>query len=86
MDDTLRPESRSLADEALLRGSDDLLVDFDRAFRMFQEFVGGVPRAPRRRARRHACSARRASTRATATTVMARELGRELARRALRRR
>jgi uncharacterized protein (TIGR00730 family) len=34
-------EPRSLADEALLRGSDDLLVDFDRAFRMFQEFVGG---------------------------------------------
>lgn len=34
-------EPRSLADEALLRGSDDLLVDFDRAFRMFQEFVRG---------------------------------------------
>jgi uncharacterized protein (TIGR00730 family) len=30
----------SFADEALLRGSDDLLVDFDRAFRVFQEFVG----------------------------------------------
>jgi uncharacterized protein (TIGR00730 family) len=29
----------SFADEALLRGSDDLLVDFDRAFRVFQEFV-----------------------------------------------
>jgi uncharacterized protein (TIGR00730 family) len=30
-----------LAEEALLRRSDDLLVDFDRAFRMFQEFVTG---------------------------------------------
>jgi uncharacterized protein (TIGR00730 family) len=36
-----RKEPRSLADEALLRRSDDLLVDFDRGFRMFQEFVGG---------------------------------------------
>ena len=36
-----RTEPRSLADEALLRRSDDLLVDFDRAFHMFQEFVGG---------------------------------------------
>jgi hypothetical protein len=36
-----RPETRSLADEALLRGADDLLVDFDRAFRVFQEFVQG---------------------------------------------
>jgi uncharacterized protein (TIGR00730 family) len=35
------PEPRSLAEEALLRGSDDLLVDFDRAFRVFQEFVNG---------------------------------------------
>jgi uncharacterized protein (TIGR00730 family) len=33
--------ARSEADEALLRGSDDLLEDFDRAFRMFQEFVRG---------------------------------------------
>ena len=41
MDEPIRTEPRSLADEALLRGSDDLLVDFDRAFRMFQEFVGG---------------------------------------------
>ena len=31
----------SLTHEALLRRSDDLLVDFDRAYRMFQEFVGG---------------------------------------------
>ena len=30
-----------LAEEALLRGADDLLVDFDRAFRVFQEFVSG---------------------------------------------
>jgi hypothetical protein len=35
-----RIERRSLTEEAMLRGSDDLLVDFDRAFRMFQEFVG----------------------------------------------
>jgi uncharacterized protein (TIGR00730 family) len=34
-------EPRSLAEEALLRRSDDLLVDFDRAFRVFQEFVNG---------------------------------------------
>src|SRR6187200_2000232 len=34
-------DERTLADEALLRGPDDLLVDFDRAFRVFQEFVGG---------------------------------------------
>src|SRR6188474_3418232 len=34
-------DERTLADEALLRGSDDLLVDFDRGFRVFQEFVGG---------------------------------------------
>jgi uncharacterized protein (TIGR00730 family) len=40
MDDPILDE-RSLADEALLRGADDLLVDFDRAFRVFQEFVGG---------------------------------------------
>jgi uncharacterized protein (TIGR00730 family) len=32
---------RSLADEALLRRSDDLLVDFDRGVRMFNEFVTG---------------------------------------------
>ena len=31
----------ALPDEALLRRSDDLLVDFDRAFKMFQEFVSG---------------------------------------------
>jgi uncharacterized protein (TIGR00730 family) len=31
----------SLADQALLRGADDLLVDFDRGFRMFNEFVRG---------------------------------------------
>jgi len=29
------------SEEAWLRGPDDLLVDFDRAFRIFQEFVGG---------------------------------------------
>ena len=30
-----------LAEEALLRGSDDLLVDFDRAVKVFKEFVSG---------------------------------------------
>ena len=39
--ETTRTRPYSLADEALLRGSDDLLVDFDRAFHMFQEFVSG---------------------------------------------
>ena len=34
-------ELRSLREEALLRKSDDLLVDFDRAYVMFQEFVRG---------------------------------------------
>jgi len=28
-------------DRDLLRGADDLLVDFDRGFKIFQEFVGG---------------------------------------------
>ena len=36
-----KTDPRTLADEALLRRDDDLLRDFDRAFRMFQEFVGG---------------------------------------------
>jgi uncharacterized protein (TIGR00730 family) len=36
-----RVEPRSLADEALLRRSEDLLEDFDRGFQMFREFVGG---------------------------------------------
>jgi uncharacterized protein (TIGR00730 family) len=40
MTETVQIEPRK-ADEALLRGSDDLLVDFDRGFRMFQEFVTG---------------------------------------------
>ncbi|MCL4686495.1 TIGR00730 family Rossman fold protein [Myxococcota bacterium] len=38
------PSSRSPvvhSEEALLRGADDLLVDFDRAFHVFQEFVRG---------------------------------------------
>ena len=34
-------DARTLADEALLRRSEDLLVDFDRGFKMFQEFVNG---------------------------------------------
>jgi uncharacterized protein (TIGR00730 family) len=38
---TQRQTQTSLADEALLRRSDDLLVDFDRAYAMFQEFVRG---------------------------------------------
>jgi hypothetical protein len=79
MNEPIRSE-RSLRDEALLRGSDDLLVDFDRAFRVFQEFVGGCAHStmsgPRSRG-----SDRRASTRATATTGLARDLGGELARR-----
>jgi uncharacterized protein (TIGR00730 family) len=40
MTESVQLEPRK-ADEALLRGSDDLLVDFDRGFRMFQEFVTG---------------------------------------------
>lgn len=36
-----QPRPPSLADEALLRRSDDLLADFDRGFRMFTEFVTG---------------------------------------------
>jgi uncharacterized protein (TIGR00730 family) len=35
------PVEPGVPDEALLSRSDDLLVDFDRAFRMFQEFVTG---------------------------------------------
>ena len=31
----------TLYEQAWLRGPDDLLVDFDRAFRIFQEFVRG---------------------------------------------
>ena len=31
-------------DRELLRGADDLLVDFDRGFKIFQEFVGGCRR------------------------------------------
>lgn len=34
-------EPGSLAEEALLRGPDDLLLDFDRAVKVFNEFVGG---------------------------------------------
>ncbi|MGH7288830.1 MAG: TIGR00730 family Rossman fold protein [Myxococcota bacterium] len=41
MNEPSRADPRSLADEALLRGSDDLLVDFDRGVRMFHEFVTG---------------------------------------------
>ena len=40
MTETARPAA-VLADEALLSRSDDLLQDFDRAFRMFHEFVTG---------------------------------------------
>jgi len=35
------PPTAGLADAALLTRSNDLLADFDRAFRMFQEFVAG---------------------------------------------
>ena len=34
-------QPRTLADEAVLRRGEDLLADFDRGFKMFQEFVGG---------------------------------------------
>ena len=33
--------SPTLRDRELLRGSDDLLVDFDRGFKIFHEFVSG---------------------------------------------
>ena len=32
---------RAWRDQELLRGADDLLVDFDRGFKLFKEFVGG---------------------------------------------
>ncbi|MEB2345014.1 MAG: TIGR00730 family Rossman fold protein [Deltaproteobacteria bacterium] len=35
------PPNRVHSEEAWLRGPDDLLLDFDRAFRIFQEFVRG---------------------------------------------
>jgi uncharacterized protein (TIGR00730 family) len=35
------PDARNLADGAVLRRGEDLLVDFDRGFKMFQEFVNG---------------------------------------------
>ena len=38
---TTTSEPSSLAEAALLRRSDDLLVDFDRGYRMFQEFMAG---------------------------------------------
>ena len=34
-------DTRLLAEEAFLRGADDLLVDFDRAVKVFNEFVTG---------------------------------------------
>lgn len=42
-DRTDRPEVANAvhSEEAWLRGADDLLVDFDRAFQVFQEFVRG---------------------------------------------
>ena len=36
-----RNEAHSRQEEALLRGPDDLLLDFDRGFRVFHELVGG---------------------------------------------
>ena len=41
MSESVVPGGPEAADEALLSRSDDLLADFDRAFRMFQEFVTG---------------------------------------------
>jgi len=37
----MNQEPPSLRDRELLRGSDDLLVDFDRGFKIFHEFVNG---------------------------------------------
>ena len=41
MADPAEDAARSLADHALLRGPDDLLVDFDRGVHVFNEFVTG---------------------------------------------
>ena len=37
----LHPDKKLLAEEEFLRGADDLLVDFDRAVKVFNEFVTG---------------------------------------------
>jgi hypothetical protein len=66
MDEPIRSE-RSLADEALLRGSDDLLVDFERGFRVFRSSSAVAARCTTS-GRRLRCSARRASPKSTATT------------------
>ena len=34
-------DKKLLAEEAFLRGPDDLLIDFDRAVKVFYEFVSG---------------------------------------------
>jgi|SRR5208282_1321794 len=41
MDDFVRDVTHSVTEEALLRGPDDLLFDFDRGFQVFHELVGG---------------------------------------------
>ncbi len=41
MDDSVRDVTHSVTEEALLRGPDDLLFDFDRGFQVFHELVGG---------------------------------------------
>src|SRR5271157_1115975 len=41
IDDSMRGVTHSVTEEALLRGPDDLLFDYDRGFQVFQELVGG---------------------------------------------
>ena len=41
MNESARTGEHSQEGEALLRGPDDLLLDFDRGFRVFHELVGG---------------------------------------------
>jgi hypothetical protein len=41
MDESARTGEHSQEEGALLRGPDDLLLDFDRGFRAFHELVGG---------------------------------------------
>ena len=73
-------EPPSLAEAALLRRSDDLLVDFDRGFRMFQEFMGGC-RALHDLGLAVTVFGSARFDEKHRYYVMARELGRELARR-----
>ena len=80
MTGTVDSERSSLAEAALLRRSDDLLVDFDRGFRMFQEFMGGC-RALHDLGLAVTVFGSARFDEKHRYYVMARELGRELARR-----